>query len=677
MSSSSETIFDILNKVPNDQYSCTECDSVPEIINIDCVLATIEINCPIHGKKVLKIEDYFKGELQYLYYNYKCNFSGKIQKNFLKGKDFFIFNCEPKEKIEIFCKDCISHSRDKNKLIKVNELNCTCKKHLKKYTKYCIKCKKHFCDNKTCKCEHDGNEIKTIEIQKATNANIDKLLIAKLLNTIFETYEKHPSNYFHTLNINNLVDIIKNKNVNNNYEYMLNEQRKIYEGTLKEQIEKYENILKEERDKQAKDKELLKKALNKIKFLEKQILEIVNVKLDVKLVGDEIKIDLNNKNVKNIDLKLLSLVPFKKLEEMNLSNNDISDIEPLKNFKSPLKKLDLSFNKINELKPLKEIIEKQKENTPDKQLILQKVNLDGNNLLPKQIDEIKRLLSDGLSKKVSHIECNLVYEIYNSTNDTIRILGKNFVNNNKNYCKIKDGDKQKEITEFYKINNTKKAYTLNLTLIIDDNIEDIRGMFSECKYLKYVSDFDLSSSNITNISDLFYECSSLTSLPSSMSKWNTSNVTDMSGLFYRCSSLESIPDISKWNTSNVINMMSIFNGCSSLKNLPDFSKWNVIKAKNISCMFVNCTSLNEMPKGISQWNTENVTNMGDMFNGCSKIRDLSELTNWNTSSVTSMKEMFKGCTSLTVRPDITKWNMKKVTNSKGMFQNCPEKYKVK
>ena len=49
---------------------------------------------------------------------------------------------------------------------------------------------------------------------------------------------------------------------------------------------------------------------------------------------------------------------------------------------------------------------------------------------------------------------------------------------------------------------------------------------------------------------LFYECSSLKSLPD-ISKWNTNNVTDMSCLFYKCSSLKSLPDISKWNTNNV------------------------------------------------------------------------------------------------------------------------------
>jgi len=32
------------------------------------------------------------------------------------------------------------------------------------------------------------------------------------------------------------------------------------------------------------------------------------------------------------------------------------------------------------------------------------------------------------------------------------------------------------------------------------------------------------------------------------------NITNMSDIFYECSSLLSLPDISKWNTNNITNM---------------------------------------------------------------------------------------------------------------------------
>ena len=56
------------------------------------------------------------------------------------------------------------------------------------------------------------------------------------------------------------------------------------------------------------------------------------------------------------------------------------------------------------------------------------------------------------------------------------------------------------------------------------------------------------------MTDMFYQCSSLSSLPD-ISNWNNNknNITNMSGIFSEYSSLSSI-DISKWNTINVTNM---------------------------------------------------------------------------------------------------------------------------
>ena len=84
---------------------------------------------------------------------------------------------------------------------------------------------------------------------------------------------------------------------------------------------------------------------------------------------------------------------------------------------------------------------------------------------------------------------------------------------------------------------------------------------------------------VTNMSEMFYRCSSLSSLPD-ISKWNTNNVTNMSYMFKECSSLSSLPDISKWNTNNITDMSDMFSGCSSLSSVFDFSK--IYKTKSLS-----------------------------------------------------------------------------------------------
>ena len=78
----------------------------------------------------------------------------------------------------------------------------------------------------------------------------------------------------------------------------------------------------------------------------------------------------------------------------------------------------------------------------------------------------------------------------------------------------------------------------------------------------------------------------------------------MSGLFYECSSLQSLPDISKWNINNINDMSWMFNGCEILNSLSDISKWykNIAKDKYIMNMSkINITiniDKNEVNKNI-------------------------------------------------------------------------------
>jgi surface protein len=67
----------------------------------------------------------------------------------------------------------------------------------------------------------------------------------------------------------------------------------------------------------------------------------------------------------------------------------------------------------------------------------------------------------------------------------------------------------------------------------------------------------IDTSSVTNMSNMFYSCSSLTAIP----LLDTSGVTNMSKMFNYCSSLTAIPLL---DTSSVTSMSYMFDYCSSL-----------------------------------------------------------------------------------------------------------------
>ena len=140
------------------------------------------------------------------------------------------------------------------------------------------------------------------------------------------------------------------------------------------------------------------------------------------------------------------------------------------------------------------------------------------------------------------------------------------------------------------INGNKVGNEIKIKLRIINKIKDMDGII-ERKELELTN---WNISNVKNLSRLFYNCESLSSLPD-ISKWNTNNVTDISFLFYGCKFLSSLPDLSKWNTNKVTNMKALFKECESLTSLPDISKWNTNNVIDISFLFYGCKSLSSLP----------------------------------------------------------------------------------
>lgn len=196
-----------------------------------------------------------------------------------------------------------------------------------------------------------------------------------------------------------------------------------------------------------------------------------------------------------------------------------------------------------------------------------------------------------------------------------------------------------------------------------DNVTDMSNMFLYCESLTSLDVAGFKTSNVVNMENMFYGCSSLTSLD--VSNFNTSNVTNMDMMFQMCSGLTSL-DVSNFNTSSVTRMLQMFCQCSSLTKLT-LGNFNTDKVTVMSGLLNGCSSLTEID--LSSLNTSSVESLFLMFDGCTSLKTL-DLSNFNTARVTNMVQMFRNCTDLTTIYVGSGWTTSEVTNSDGMFTNC-------
>ena len=127
------------------------------------------------------------------------------------------------------------------------------------------------------------------------------------------------------------------------------------------------------------------------------------------------------------------------------------------------------------------------------------------------------------------------------------------------------------------------------------------------------------------------------------------NPTNMSYMFFQCKYLtddmmaQFIPHLSNFNTSQVTSMSFMFENCSSLTSL-DLSNFNTSKVTDMDSMFENCSSLTSLD--LSNFDTSQVTSMHRMFENCSSLTSL-DLSNFDTRNVTGYNKIFgnvKDCT---------------------------------
>ena len=208
--------------------------------------------------------------------------------------------------------------------------------------------------------------------------------------------------------------------------------------------------------------------------------------------------------------------------------------------------------------------------------------------------------------------------------------------------------------------NAKSGSNLTITSKwqdIGDSVDELGSSGGSSKSLKPYLDIKKSAY------ELFHNCVNLTNeqLAEFIPTYDTtSNVTLMGYMFYNCSNLTEIP---QFDTSKATGMSYLFYGCKNITSIPLL---DTSQATTTSYMFNNCSALISVP----QLNISKSSSISYMFNGCSQLITIPPL---DTIKVTGMGGAFKNCYNLT-KVDISYY---KATSSSYSQETCWNCYSLK
>lgn len=224
--------------------------------------------------------------------------------------------------------------------------------------------------------------------------------------------------------------------------------------------------------------------------------------------------------------------------------------------------------------------------------------------------------------------------------------------------------------------NTIAGYWNEATGVLDVEVVGYRGTLNRHKFInlqfknnvKQIRFVNADSKTLYLPKDSSYLFSNLYKLTriDGISYLNTSNVTNMSSMFYDSQSL-TILDIRYWNTDRVTDMSYMFNSASSLTNL-DLSRWNISNVTDIRQMFYKTLGLTTLiTPAITSEKTLTLGSIVDLYN-----QDSGERLQWSSlqkvqSAQTWVKEKPRDVMFYPFRNDEAKFNPQQFSiNSQGI-----------
>lgn len=209
------------------------------------------------------------------------------------------------------------------------------------------------------------------------------------------------------------------------------------------------------------------------------------------------------------------------------------------------------------------------------------------------------------------------------------------------------------------------------------SLESFQGLYGGCAKLKRAKIPDLSKT--TNLSYLFYGCSSLTDIDG---PWVSTRLEDVSHMFEGCSSLDmqslmrsggKLPELLRYCSPK--NVSGLFKGCNfgySPFNSSYLSQWQMNHVEDASYLFANT---NASDYQLYYWDMWRCKNWSHMFENCTSLTNIS-FANKDFAGAEDFSYMFAGCTNLATidLQDIVNFPM--FLKFEGMFNDCTSLQKI-
>jgi len=457
---------------------CPKCQKECEILNIHTDNGKIELKCKNCGIFDELIIDYIN-KLNKLCSHINCS---DCRREIAINNAHYCYQCHAD-----ICESCKNREKHlEHNCIAFCEKKYHCPKHYDEiFMYYCSDCQENICKDEleSLHKDHDINEISKMEeifekykkIIKSTNGKIMKLIAFN--NLILNTGERYNNNYFHLKSIINLGKSLEEGNKRNSKDI------KLFLKELSLDIQKSEEAIKVLLD----DKDIQLYRNNKYIHLNARELGDKYFNYISQIRFNQLKeIDISENNITDISgFKKMSL-PF--IEFLNLGHNKIKIIEPIAKLKSKnLKYIFLQANEIQDIETLKDsefpsLLMLRLEEEDDENINEERKKKRENSLKELNDKYSKKVISKPMKKQIQEFKQKYDFEISEEIDD-IDLFDRN--------------GGLEMLEKLFLIITYKTKNKIN-KLILRNNLLKEAGLLKRINF-KYLHTLDLSVNELTSI----------------------------------------------------------------------------------------------------------------------------------------------------------------------------------